>query len=95
MRIKVPKLIDIEDKTIGPLTIKQFGYLAGGGGVLFICWFVLTLGAFIIAAIPIISACAFLAFYKFNDQPLLSVIGSLTAYLMKPKLYLWRKTNGK
>jgi hypothetical protein len=36
MRYQVPQFIDVEDKVIGPLTIKQFIYLAGGAGMCFV-----------------------------------------------------------
>ena len=32
MRFQVPQFIEIESKIFGPLTFKQFIYLAGGGG---------------------------------------------------------------
>jgi len=33
MQYQVPQFIEIEDKIFGPLTLKQFLYLAGGGGL--------------------------------------------------------------
>ena len=33
MMFSVPQFIDVEDKIIGPLTLKQFIYLAGGAGL--------------------------------------------------------------
>ena len=36
MRFQVPQFIEIEDKIFGPLTIKQFIYIAGGAGLCFI-----------------------------------------------------------
>ena len=38
MRFQVPQFIDIEDKIFGPLTFKQFVYLAGGGGLAFLIY---------------------------------------------------------
>jgi hypothetical protein len=32
MRFQVPQFTDVEDKIVGPLTLKQFVYLAGAGG---------------------------------------------------------------
>jgi len=91
MQFNVPQFIEIEDKIIGPLTLKQFLYLAAGAGLLFVLWFFLTLGAFIIAAIPISAFCMALAFYKINGRPLISFLSSAINYLRKPRLYLWRK----
>lgn len=91
MKFKVPQFIEIEDRIIGPLTLKQFLYIAGGAGLLVFLWFFLTLGAFIIAAVIIGGSSAALAFYQVNGRPLIYFLGSLLKYLSKPKLYLWRK----
>ena len=34
----VPQFIDVEDKVIGPVTVRQFLILLVGGGVLFIAY---------------------------------------------------------
>ena len=43
MRFQVPQFIEVEDKIFGPLTLKQFIYLAGAGGLVFVLWRVLPL----------------------------------------------------
>lgn len=91
MQFNVPQFIEIEDKLIGPLTLKQFLYLLGGGGLLFILWYVLTFGLFIIIAIPIGIFFILLAFYKVNGRPFINLIGAGIVYLTKPRLYLWKK----
>jgi len=91
MQFKVPQFIEIEDKIIGPLTLKQFLYILGGFGVLAVLWFYLELGLFIAIAIPIAAFVLGLAFYKVNGRPLVYILGSVIKYLIKPKLYLWRK----
>ncbi len=93
MQFKVPQFIEMEDKIVGPFTLKQFLYLAGGTGVLFVLWFILRLGAFIIAAIPVGAASLLLAFRKVNGRPFISFLGSFFKYLSKPKIYLWRRNN--
>ncbi len=91
MQFKVPQFIDIEDKIIGPLTLKQFIYLLGGLGIIAISWFYFKLGLFIIISIPIAIFTLGLAFYKINGRPLVSILGSLIKYITKPRLYLWKK----
>ena len=75
MQFKVPQFIDIEDKIIGPLTLKQFIYLLGGLGVIAISWFYFKLGVFIIISIPILVLSLGLAFFKVNGRPLVSILG--------------------
>ena len=53
MQFNVPQFIDIEDKIIGPLTLKQFLFLVAGAGLLFVLWLFLNLGAFIILSMLI------------------------------------------
>lgn len=91
MQFQVPQYIEVEDKIIGPLTLKQFLYLAAGGGILFMLWFFIKLWLFIILAIVIGFFCAALAFYKVNGRPLITFLGSIMVYFKKPKLYIWRK----
>ena len=38
MQFQVPQFIEIEDKIFGPLTFKQFIYLAGGVGASIVLW---------------------------------------------------------
>ena len=91
MQFQVPQFIDIEDKIIGPLTIKQFLYLLGGGFALVFLWMRLTLGFFIIVSVPVVLFSLALAFYKVNGRSLIHYLGSLILYLLKPRLYLWKK----
>jgi len=91
MQFNVPQFIEIKDKIIGPLTLRQFFYILIGAGVLAILWFFAELWIFLIIAIPIIAFCLLLAFYKFNGRPFIYFVGSLISYLLKPKLYLWKR----
>jgi hypothetical protein len=91
MRFQVPQFIEIEDKIFGPLTIKQFIYIAGGAGLSFILFRSLPL---IIAVPLIIGVLGFslaLAFYQINNKPLIYIIQSAFGYFLSSKLYLWKK----
>ncbi|MFH1461028.1 MAG: PrgI family protein [Patescibacteria group bacterium] len=91
MQFKVPQFIELEDKIVGPLTLKQFLFILAGVGLLFVLWFFLNLSAFILAAIPVGAVCLALAFYRPYGRPLISLLGAFVNYLSKPRLYLWRK----
>lgn len=93
MRFKVPQFIELEDKIIGPLTLKQFLYFLAGGMILFVLWFLLTLSVFIIVTIPVIGIALAFAFYKPHGRPLISSILSFINYIRKPRLYLWKREN--
>jgi hypothetical protein len=92
MRFQVPQFIEVEDKIFGPLTLKQFIYLAGGGGLSFVVY--VFLKSLVLAAIPIAAIMAVavaLAFYKVNNKPLINVVEYGLKYLTGNKLYVWRK----
>ena len=89
MQFQVPQFIEVEDKIFGPLTFKQFIYLAGAAGLGYILWRVLPayLAAPLIAAIFGLGAA--LAFFKYNGQPFIVALEHAFFYLMRGKLYLW------
>lgn len=92
MRFQVPQFIEVEDKIFGQLTLKQFIYLAGGGGMAFVIY--VFIGNLILAFIPmaiVIGISAALAFYKINKKPLVSVLESAFKYYVSGKLYIWKK----
>jgi hypothetical protein len=91
MRFQVPQFIEVEDKIFGPLTIKQFIYIAGGGGLSFILFRFLPLPIAILLIIIVLGFSLALAFYKVNDKPLIYVVQSAFGYFFSDKLYLWKK----
>lgn len=88
---QVPQFIDIEDKIIGPLTLKQFIYLAAGGGAIVAAFYLLPFILFIAIALPIGGLSLGLAFLKINGVPFPKILASMIGYLMKPHLYLWKQ----
>lgn len=91
MKYQVPQFIDVEDKIFGPLTFKQFVYLAGGAGLAFALYSILPLFVAIILIIPVALLAVALAFYKVNNKPFIFVLGSAIKYLAGTKLYIWKK----
>ena len=95
MQFQVPQFIDIEDKVIGPFTIKQFLYLLGAGIIIFILYKILNIYATVILAIPIIGITIALAFVKVHGQPFIGIISNFLKFLKKPDFYVWKKPIGK
>lgn len=89
MQFQVPQFIEVEDKIFGPLTFKQFVYLAGGAGFGYILWRVLPL----VLAAPLIMGMlglgASLAFFKYNGQPFILALEHGFFFFVRSKLYLW------
>ena len=94
-QFQVPQFIDIEDRIIGPLTLKQFLYLLGAAGVGILGWTFLYFALFVIFALPVAGLFAALAFLKINERPLPTVIFNAIGYYLKPRLYIWRQTPQK
>lgn len=91
MRYQVPQFIEVEDKIIGPFTIKQFIYIVGGGGMAFLFYNYLPIYiSFIFIAIVIPLSLA-LAFYKINNKPFIDFLESAFIYYTKQNLYIWKK----
>ena len=92
MRYQVPQFIEVEDKIFGPLTLKQFIYLAGGAGLSFVLYQLLP--SIFISFVPILIVMSFsaaLAFYKINNKPFILVVESAFKYYTSAKLFIWKK----
>lgn len=91
MQYKVPQKIDLEDKVIGPLTIKQFIWLLAGGMV---DYFIFTtfkgLFGWFLVFVATILALAF-AFVKIEEQPFSYLATNFFSFILSPKIRLWNK----
>lgn len=89
MQFQVPQFIEVEDTIFGPLTFKQFLYLAGGAGASYIFWRVLPIyfaGPLILA---VAGLAASLAFLQWNGRPFINALEHGFFFLIRTKLYLW------
>lgn len=88
---QVPQFIDIEDRIIGPLTLKQFIYLAFAAAILFVFWFLFRFYIWIIIALPTAAMAMAFAFLKINDRPFVHFFLAAVFYFLKPKLYVFKE----
>lgn len=95
MRFEVPQFIEIEDKIFGPFTWKQFVYLLGGTGALFMLFVTLPFFIFILVGTPVAGLTAALAFYRVNNRPFIHILESFITYIVSTRLYLWQKSPPK
>lgn len=91
MQFQVPQFIDVEDKIIGPLTLRQFIYLAVAGGFSFILFFALQTWLWIIATTILGLIAAAFSFIKMNGRSLGLLLIAALKYAWQPKFYLWRR----
>ena len=91
MQFQVPQFIDIEDKIVGPLTLKQFLYLAGNGALAYVFYTVIPMTAIgVLIAIAFLSFGGLLAFYQYNNRPFIRLVSAFFFYYLKPRLYIWK-----
>lgn len=93
MRFQVPQFVDIEDKIIGPLTIKQFSFYLIAAMIIGILYVMVSLGVLIVLALPIAGVALLFAHARFYGQPFGQVLLNGINYAMGSKLYLWRRTD--
>lgn len=90
MQFQVPQFLDVEDKIIGPFTIKQFIYLAGGVGMGYMLYRFIPLVGPIVGLAAIALGWA-LGFYKYNGKPFVHLIQSAFLYARNGRLYIWKR----
>lgn len=91
MRFQVPQFIETESKIVGPLTLKQFIWVAFGVGLLLVLFRILSGVMLFLASTVIIFVFGALAFYRINGMPLIEYITTALSYAFKPKKYLFKK----
>jgi hypothetical protein len=91
MQFRVPQFIDIEDKLFGPFTFRQFVYMVGGGGMIFVIYRTLPLWIGIFLILPIAGLTLLLTFYKINTKPFIYYLQAAVNYLISSKLYIWKQ----
>lgn len=94
MQYKIPQNVQIEDKIVGPLTLKQLGIMGIGGGISYAIY--VTLGkdyqfwfAISMAAIPALITLAF-TFLKINGIPFHRWIFLIFEYMFIPRKRIYR-----
>jgi len=96
MQYKVPQNIDLEDKIVGPFTMRQFVYLLVAGGLIYGWWnflnsnYVNFLPQFLILAIPLGGLGFAFALVKINDRPFEYFVLGLIKFLFSPKQMMWK-----
>jgi len=96
MRFNVPKFIDVEDKIFGPLTFKQFVYLAGGAGMCVVALWLIPSFALALPVMGIIVAFSLaLAFWNYNGKPFIHIVQAVFSYLTNARSYVWKRREHK
>ncbi|MDE1919240.1 MAG: PrgI family protein [Patescibacteria group bacterium] len=95
MEYHVPQFIEVEDKIVGPLTLRQFIYIAGAGGLCVVFFAYFSLVYAIILSIPVVAFAGALAFYKVNGKAFIEILEAGFNYYTSAKLFLWKHHDAK
>ena len=91
----VPQFIDVEDKVIGPITVRQFIIVLVGGGLVFLAFKLADFALFLFEFVIIMFVTIIVAFVKINGRPIHYFLLNFIQTTKMAKLRLWRKTFNK
>ncbi len=91
MRFQLPQFIETETKIVGPFTLQQFLWIAGGATFVFLLYILVKGVLFFVLALPIGGIFLALAFVKIEDVPLIVYASYGLSYIMNPKKYIFKK----
>lgn len=90
-QITVPQFLDVEDKIIGPITVRQFIEMLIGGLIIFIFYKSFDFSLFLVTGLLMFAITMIFAFAKINGQPFHNFLLNFIATLKNPKLKIWKK----
>lgn len=90
-QFQVPQFIDVEDKILGPITMRQFFIMLIPFGTAILSYFIFKTLVAIIITIPVIVGAAVFAFYKPYGMRFSRFFSAFLTYNLKPKMYIWKR----
>lgn len=93
MRFQVPQFIETEAKLIGPLTLRQFLWVAGGASLLVLEFMFLSGYLLVVFAFMTLAFFGSLAFLKIEGLPFINFLAYLLSYALSSKEYLFRHSD--
>ncbi len=87
----MPQFIDVEDKIIGPITVRQFIIMLAGFILIAICYALFDFSLFLTVAIFLFGLSITFAFVKVNGLPFHLFVLSLTQTIKRPSLRVWNQ----
>lgn len=87
----VPQFIDVEDKIIGPITVRQFIIMLVAVLLIAGAYKLFDFMLFLTFAIPVFGIACIIAFVKINGAAFHYFLLNIVQTLKKPRLRVWRK----
>ncbi|HVO28526.1 MAG TPA: PrgI family protein [Candidatus Paceibacterota bacterium] len=90
MQFQVPQFIDTEDKVVGPLSLRQFAYVAGAAILSAMVYFTAQFWLWIAVSAVVFAAAIAFAFVKIEGRPFQSILISAFNFYWRPQTYVWQ-----
>lgn len=91
MKFQIPQFIETEDKVVGPLSLKQAGFLGVGILTFLIIYASLGMARAVILGMPIAAFSFAMAFLQINGRPFEYYLKSFIRYNFTEHIYVWRR----
>lgn len=88
----VPQFIEVEDKILGPLSVRQFLVLLVGILIVVALWQMTSFVVFLLTGLPVLALTGVFTFAKVNGMPFHYFVLNLIQSLRRPKLRVWNKS---
>jgi hypothetical protein len=85
----VPQFIDVEDKVIGPITVRQFIIMLAGFLAIAVCYKLLDFTAFVVFGFIIFGITGIFAFVRVNGMPFHFFVLNFMQTSSRPFLRVW------
>jgi hypothetical protein len=95
MQFQVPQFIEIEDKIVGPLTLKQFAYVSVAVLISFFLFFIFEFLVWVIFTSFVGGIAIILGFLKYNGRPMIITLFAALEYAWSPHFYVWKREETK
>lgn len=87
----IPQFIDVEDKIIGPVTVRQFIILLVGMFFIFLTYKLADFALFLVIGLLFLFITIVLAFVRINGQPFHFFLLNFIQTFRRPSLQIWYK----
>lgn len=91
MNFKIPQNLEIEDKIVGPLTMRGLIIAGVGGGIAYLAYMKLDDQTWPIIAVPVIALTVAIIFVRINNMSFLQWLAALILLFLKPQKRVWKK----
>ena len=95
MQYQVPQFVEVEDKIVGPLTLKQTLYIGVPALFSVILYFTVQTWLWLMLSVITVGGGLSLALVKLNGQPLRKVLGGAVDFYWQPQSYVWQPHDPK